>query len=156
MQLFDFKRETLIFISFAFLTKNNVLHMKTVPNDKSVEDFLNAVEKDKKRADSWKIYKMMKASVGEEGIMWGDSIIGFGSRHLKYDSGRELDWFKIGFSPRKQNISLYIMKGFEEYDALLSKLGKHKTGKSCLYINKLEDVDQTILQEIIQKSVADL
>lgn len=75
--------------------------MKTVSNDKSVDDFLNAVEKDKKRADSWEIYKMMKESIGEEGIMWGDSIIGFGSRHLKYESGRELDWFKIGFSPRK-------------------------------------------------------
>ena len=88
--------------------------------------------------------------------MWGDSIIGFGTYHYKYASGREGDWFVTGFSPRKQNLTLYIMSGFDEYDALMKKLGKYKTGKACLYINKLEDVDMAVMRELIQKSVAHL
>ena len=85
--------------------------------------------------------------------MWGDSIVGFGAYHYKYASGREGDWFLTGFSPRKQNLTLYIMSGFEEYNDLLNKLGKYKTGKACLYINKLEDVDLSVLQELVTKSV---
>ena len=85
--------------------------------------------------------------------MWGTSIVGFGSYHYKYASGREGDWFLTGFSPRKQSLTLYIMPGFDRYESLLGNLGKYKTGKSCLYINKLEDVDRTILQEIIKQSV---
>ena len=85
--------------------------------------------------------------------MWGDSIVGFGSYHYKYESGREGDWFVTGFSPRKRNLTLYIMSGFDEYDKLLGKLGKHSIGKSCLYIKKIEDVDVDVLKELVQKSV---
>jgi hypothetical protein len=85
--------------------------------------------------------------------MWGDSIVGFGSYHYKYASGREGDWFVTGFSPRKQNLTLYIMSGFDEYERLLGKLGKHSTGKSCLYIKKIEDVDVDVLTELVKKSV---
>jgi hypothetical protein len=84
--------------------------------------------------------------------MWGDSIVGFGSYHYKYKSGREGDWFLTGFSPRKQSLTLYIMSGFDEYDALLSQLGKFTTGKSCLYIKDLEDVDPGILRELVRQS----
>jgi len=95
----------------------------------------------------------MKEVTGKEPEMWGDSIIGFGSYHYKYASGREGDWFVTGFSPRKQNLTLYIMGGFDNYDVLLGKLGKHKTGKSCLYINKLDDVDMDVLKTLVRASV---
>ncbi len=85
--------------------------------------------------------------------MWGTSIVGFGSYHYKYASGRENEWFLVGFSPRKQNLTLYIMSGFDDYESLLADLGKYKTGKSCLYINKLEDVDLPTLRELVKKSV---
>ncbi len=127
--------------------------LKTQKNDAIVEDFLNSVEPEKKREDSFAIIEMMKQVTGEEAVMWGASIVGFGSYHYKYASGRENDWFLVGFSPRKQNLTLYIMSGFDHYDALLSDLGKYKTGKSCLYINKLEDVDEGVLQELIKQSV---
>ena len=127
--------------------------LKTQPNDQSVEDFLNRVENDTKREDSFTILELMKEETGAEPIMWGDSIIGFGTYHYKYASGREAEWFLTGFSPRKQNLTFYIMSGFEGYDQLLEKLGKHSTGKSCLYIKKLEDVDQDVLRELISKSV---
>lgn len=127
--------------------------LKTQKNDASVEDFLNSVEPEKKREDSFAIIEMMKQVTGEEAVMWGASIVGFGSYHYKYASGRENDWFLVGFSPRKQNLTLYIMSGFDHYDALLSDLGKYKTGKSCLYINKLEDVDEGVLRELIKQSV---
>jgi hypothetical protein len=95
----------------------------------------------------------MKEETGAEPIMWGDSIVGFGTYHYKYASGRDAEWFLTGFSLRKQNLTLYIMSGFEEYDDLLGKLGKHSTGKSCLYVKKLEDVDQDVLRELVSKSV---
>ena len=95
----------------------------------------------------------MRQVTGEEPEMWGDSIVGFGSYHYKYASGREGDWFLVGFSPRKQNLTLYIMSGFDEYDQLLVKLGKHSTGKSCLYIKQIEDVDLDVLKKLVQKSV---
>ena len=127
--------------------------LKTQKNDASVEDFLNSVEPEKKREDCFAIIEMMKQVTGEEAVMWGASIVGFGSYHYKYASGRENDWFLVGFSPRKQNLTLYIMSGFDHYDALLSDLGKYKTGKSCLYLNKLEDVDEGVLRELIKQSV---
>jgi hypothetical protein len=96
----------------------------------------------------------MKQVTGEEARMWGDSIVGFGSYHYKYASGREGDWFLTGFSPRKQAITLYIMAGFEQYDGLLNKLGKYTTGKACLYIKKLEDIDTNTLVELVKQSVA--
>lgn len=128
--------------------------LKTQLNDGSVADFLNGVENEKKRADSFAVLELMKEVVGAEPQMWGTSIIGFGSYRYKYKSGRENDWFLAGFSPRKQSLTLYIMSGFDEYDEIMSRLGKFKTGKSCLYIKKLEDVDTAVLKELVTKSVA--
>ena len=127
--------------------------LKTTPNNASVEDFLNQVEPEQKRQDAFEILRMMKEVTGAEPQMWGPSIVGFGSYRYKYDSGREGDWFLVGFSPRKQNLTLYIMAGFKRYEELLAKLGKHKTGKSCLYLNKLADVDQKVLREMVAASV---
>ena len=127
--------------------------LKTKKNDASVLEFINKVEDEQKRKDCHEIMEMMKEITCEEPKMWGDSIVGFGSYHYKYATGREGDWFLTGFSPRKQNLSLYIMSGFEHYTSLLSNLGKHKTGKSCLYVKRLEDVDRDILKEMITGSV---
>ena len=128
------------------------MSLKTTKNDRSVEEFLNSVEHEKKRADSFAILKLMKDVTGEDPAMWGDSIIGFGTYRYKYASGREGEWFLAGFSPRKQNLTLYIMSGFSEYGPLLEKLGKYKTGKSCLYLNRLEDVDLDVLKELVRLS----
>jgi hypothetical protein len=128
--------------------------LKTQPTDKSVTDFLDGVEDDNKREDSFVILELMKEVTGSEPIMWGDSIIGFGTYHYKYASGRAADWFLTGFSPRVQNLTLYIMSGFDEYDDLLGKLGKHSTGKSCLYVKRLENIDLDVLRELVEKSVA--
>lgn len=128
--------------------------LKTKANDGSVEGFLNSVENTRRREDSFKVLQLMKDVTGEEPQMWGSSIVGFGSYQYKYASGREGEWMVIGFSPRKQSLTLYIMDGFAEYDALLGDLGKHRTGKSCLYINKLDDVDMDVLRDLVQKSVA--
>jgi len=127
--------------------------LKTKRNDGSVVEFLNSVTDENKRQDSFEVLKMMEELTGEEPKMWGTSIIGFGSYHYKYASGREGDWFLVGFSPRKQNITMYIMSGFNQYNDLLGKLGKHSTGKSCLYIKKVEDVDFQVLRELVEKSV---
>ncbi|GMR09391.1 MAG: hypothetical protein BMS9Abin28_0209 [Anaerolineae bacterium] len=127
--------------------------LKTQKNDANVEGFLNRVENEKRRADSFVVLELMKEVTGEEPAMWGTSIVGFGSYHYKYASGREGDWFVVGFSPRKQNMTLYFMDGFDNHNALLGELGKHKSGKSCLYINKLEDVDQAVLKELVRQSV---
>ena len=127
--------------------------LKTKPNDQSVERFLDSVADEKKRDDCYTILDLMKQVTQEEPKMWGDSIVGFGSYHYKYQSGREGDWFLTGFSPRKQNLTLYIMAGFSRYDELLKKLGKFKTGKSCLYIKKVEDIDLQTLAELVRQSV---
>ena len=127
--------------------------LKTKPNDKSVIEFLNNVENKRRREDSFAVLKLMKEVTEEEPLMWGDSIVGFGSYHYKYSSGREADWLQIGFSPRKQSLTIYIMDGFEKYEELLDQLGKHKTGKSCLYINKLDDVSIPVLKDIMTESV---
>jgi hypothetical protein len=133
--------------------KDSMSEPKTKKNDASVEGFLNGVENEKKRQDSYAILELMREVTGEEPAMWGPSIIGFGSYHYKYANGREGDWMITGFSPRKQNLTLYIMPGFDRYESLLEKLGKYKTGKSCLYVNKLEDVDPKVLRELVKKSV---
>lgn len=127
--------------------------LKTKKNDVSVEAFLNGVENERKRSDSFEILRLMAEVTGEEATMWGTSIIGFGSYHYKYASGRDGDFFVTGFAPRKQNLTLYIMGGFDQYDELLGQLGKHKIGKACLYINKLADVDMAVLRELVQRSV---
>lgn len=127
--------------------------LKTAPNEQDVQAFLDRVEDGKKRHDCFTVLQLMQEITGEKPKMWGDSIVGFGSYHYKYASGREGDWFLTGFSPRKQNLSLYIMSGFEKHDALLQKLGKFKLGKSCLYIKRIEDVDFELLRELIRLSV---
>ena len=127
--------------------------LKTKRNKGNVEAFLNSVPDEKKRQDSFTILELMKQVTGAEPEMWGESIIGFGNYRYKYESGREGDWFLTGFSPRKQNLTLYIMSGFDEYDQLLSKLGKHTTGKSCLYIKKMDDVNVDVLKELVKMSV---
>lgn len=127
--------------------------LKTKLNDGSVEDFLNSVEDEQKKRDSIEVLNIMTQITGDDAKMWGSSIIGFGNYHYKYDSGREGDWFITGFSPRKQALTLYIMAGFSRYDELLQKLGKYKTGKSCLYVKKLEDIDLNVLKELISSSV---
>lgn len=126
---------------------------KTQKTVSSVNDFLNSIDDETKRADSKAVLKLMKEVTKEEPKMWGSSIIGFGDVHLKYESGRELDWFKMGFSPRKQNIALYSMDIFEEHPELFEKLGKHKTGKGCLYINKLADINIDVFKEIMETSL---
>ena len=127
--------------------------LKTKPTNKSVDQFLKKVENQTKREDSLKIIELMKEVTKEEPVMWGDSIVGFGSYHYKYASGREGDWFLVGFSPRKQNLTVYLMTGFEKYQEILKNLGKYKTGKSCLYINKLKDINIQSLRELILESV---
>lgn len=128
------------------------MNLKTTKNDQSVEDFLNNIQPEKKQADSFAILKLMQEVTGKEPHMWGDSIIGFGSYRYTYASGHQGEWFLTGFSPRKQNLTVYIMSGFSGYEELLAKLGKHKTSKSCLYINKLEDVDLATLKELVRLS----
>lgn len=127
--------------------------LKTKLNDASVTDFLNKIKNEDQRADSFEILKVMQQVTKQEPKMWGTSIIGFGTVHLKYASGRELDWFTLGFSPRKANLTIYLTGGLESYTDLLAKLGKHKTGGGCLYITKLKDVDTKVLKEIIKQSV---
>ncbi len=127
--------------------------LKTKANKASVEKFLNSVKDEKKKADCFKILELMKKITKDKPVMWGPSIVGFGKYHYKYASGREGDWFLTGFSPRKQNLTLYIMSGFKKYDGLMKKLGKYKTGSSCLYINKLKDVDIKVLKSLITESV---
>lgn len=128
--------------------------MKTKPDkSKSVTEFINQVEKEQKRKDAFEVLEMMKNVTNLEPVMWGDSIIGFGDYHYIYASGREGDWFQIGFSPRKQNLALYIMSGFKQYSELLKHLGKHKKGVSCLYINKLDDIDRNVLRKLMEQSV---
>lgn len=130
------------------MTKN-----KTVPNDQDVMEFLEAIANDHQRSDAIELLKLIKNVVNLEPKMWGDSIVGFGTYHYRYESGREGDMFLTGFSPRKNDLTIYVMTGFENCKDLLQKLGKHKIGKSCLYIKKLQNIDQEILKEIISDSV---
>lgn len=129
---------------------------KTTQNEDSVEDFINAVDDEQKRRDSWDMIALMKKITGSDPRMWGSSLVGFGSYHYQYASGREGDFFLTGFSPRKAAFTVYIMPGFSEYAVLMEQLGPHKTGKSCLYIKNLDVVDRNILERLISKSVADM
>jgi hypothetical protein len=126
--------------------------LKTKENKASVEKFLNSIKDEQKRQDSFKILEMMKKITKEDPKMWGPSIVGFGSYHYKYASGHEGDMCIAGFSPRKEALTIYILPGFEKYDSLMKKLGKYKTGKSCLYIRRLEDIDTKVLTELISES----
>ena len=125
--------------------------LKTKVTKASVDQFLQGIKDEKKREDCYQVLKIMKKVTKSEPKMWGLSIIGFGDHHYVYESGREGDWFVTGFSPRVQNLTLYMMGGFDR--ELLKKLGKYKTGKGCLYINKLADVDLKVLNELIATSV---
>ena len=127
--------------------------LKTQQNDQSVEEFLNQVADEKRRRDSFAIVQLMAEVTGKEPKMWGSSMVGFGSYHYCYASGREGDWPLTAFSPRKQDLTLYIMAGFERYGELLNRLGKHKVGKACLYIKRIEDIDLSTLKELIERSV---
>ena len=129
--------------------------LKTKPTKQKVENFLNSVEDELKRKDCFAVLEMMKKITKEKPVMWGNAIVGFGTYHYKSQrSGQEGDWFITGFSPRKQNLTLYLIAGFKKYPELLKKLGKYKvSGGSCLYIKKLSDVDIKILKELVKESV---
>lgn len=126
--------------------------LKTKPTEGDVNKFIESIEPEK-REDCKKLLKLIGKITNEKPIMWGTSIVGFGTYHFKYKSGREGDWFLSGFSPRKQNLTIYMMAGYEDTDELLTKLGKHKTSVGCLYVKKLADVDIKILEKLIRKSI---
>ncbi len=130
--------------------------LKTKASDASVSAFLQSVDGEQKRRDARDILALMKEVTGKRPRMWGTSIVGFGSYHYKYQSGREGDWPVTGFSPRKQNLTIYIMPGFSRYASLMKKLGKYKTGVSCLYVKKLGDIDREALRQLVARSVADM
>ena len=130
--------------------------LKTKKNAAKVEDYIGAIEDESRRADCFEVAQMMREITDDEGAMWGASIVGFGSYTLKYANGKEADWMCTGFSSRKQALTLYIMAGFTKYDNLMSKLGKFKTGKSCLYVKSLDDIDRGVLKELIDLSVEHL
>ncbi|WP_420431317.1 DUF1801 domain-containing protein [Hyphobacterium sp.] len=129
---------------------------KTKPTEISPEDFLATVEPEKRREQGLQLLQFFKDVTGWSPRMWGPSIIGFGEYHYKYPTGREGDFLATGFSPRKANLSLYIMPGYQNYGHLLDRLGKHKLGRSCLYINKLEDIDMDVLAELVRAGIDDL
>jgi len=127
--------------------------IKTRPTEVTVAEFLDGVKHPVRRADGQAVCEMMERITGEPAVMWGPSIVGFGAYHYRYASGHEGDMCRVGFSPRSANLVLYV-GGFPEYEGMLARLGKHKTSKACLYINKLADVDQAVLEEIVRRSFA--
>ena len=126
---------------------------KTKATKVSVTEFINSIEDRQKRADTKKVAAMMRKTTGKRAKMWGSSIVGYGAYHYKYESGREGDCMIAGFSPRKQALTVYILAGFKRFDTLMGKLGKYKTGKSCLYIKRLSDIDEKVLEKLIGESV---
>jgi hypothetical protein len=128
--------------------------LKTQPYDRNIPEFLSKVENPQKREDCFTLLELMKEETGEEPQYWHSNMVGFGQYHYKYDSGNEGDWFLTGFSPRKQNLTIYIMSGLERYEELMEKLGKYKTGKSCLYVKRLSDIDLDVLRALVQQSVS--
>lgn len=129
---------------------------KTIATNQDVANFLASVEPERRRADGERLLKIFEEVTGYEAKMWGPSIVGFGRYHYKYESGREGDFLATGFSPRKANLSIYILPGYTDFGSILDRLGKHKIGKSCLYLNKLDDVDETVLKELISAGLEDL
>ena len=127
--------------------------LKTQPNDQDVDRFLNSIADAQQRQDCRAIVELMRDVTGAEPKMWGENIVGFGSYHYRYASGREGDWFLSGFSPRKQNLTLYLSYGFDQNSELMLHLGKHKVGKACLYIKRLDDIDRATLRELVRRSV---
>ena len=127
--------------------------LKTRPTASSVDAFIDNLDDEHRRADCRAVAPLMAEITGAEGVMWGSSIVGFGSYHYRYASGREGDFLEVGFSPRKRALTIYVMAGFAEYQDLLARLGKHSTGKSCLYVKRLADVDLDVLREMLIRSV---
>lgn len=127
--------------------------VKTRQTEADVDAFLQSVSNERRRSDAQTVKTLMERITGCEPRMWGPSIVGFGAYHYRYESGREGDWFLTGFSPRKQALTLYIMPGFTRYDGLMKRLGKYTTGKSCLYVKSLADVDMKVLEELVARSV---
>jgi len=130
--------------------------LKTQPTRASVTEFLAGIDDRQQRADAKKVAAMMRRATGKRAKMWGASIVGYGSYHYKYASGRDGDFLITGFSPRKQALTVYIMPGFSSFKKLMEKLGKYKTGKSCLYIKRLSDVDEKVLEKLIVESVRNM
>ena len=129
---------------------------KTQPTDASVDEFIEAVEHPVRKANTYVVLDMMRRISSEEPVMWGDSLIGFGKYQYKYASGRAGEFFILGLSPRKQNLTLYIMPGYQDYSDYLNRLGKHKTGRCCLYINKLDDIDLSVLEALLTRGWLDM
>jgi len=127
--------------------------LKTKPNNQNVDDFLKKLSDPAKRKNCHRVLDIMKQITQQEPMMWGDSMVGFGNYHYQYTSGREGNWFLTGFSPRKQSLTIYIMSGFDQFEHLMSQLGKYKNSKSCLYVKKLDDIDLGILKELIAESI---
>lgn len=127
---------------------------KTMKNDASVEAFIDALDDERKKNESRVLVALMREVTGEEPAMWGDSIIGFGTYHYRYASGREGDWMLTGFSPRKRAFSIYVMSGFPQHEELMDRLGTYRTGKACLYVKKLDDIDLDVLRDLVRASAA--
>jgi hypothetical protein len=130
--------------------------LKNKQNKASVKAFLKQIDDKQKMQDCFELLDLMQGITDHKAKMWGTSMVGFGSYHYKYKSGHEGDWFITGFSPRKQNLVVYIMPGFSKYQKLMQQLGKYKTGKSCLYVKRLEDINITVLKKIVTRSVKDM
>jgi hypothetical protein len=128
--------------------------LKTRENDGDVISFLNKIENEQRRRDCFELLEFLTEITGEKPKMWGPGIVGFGNYHYKYESGREGDWFLIGFSPRKQNLTIYIMSGFKILEDIMHDLGKYKTGSSCLYVKKLSDIDKGKFKLLVERSNA--
>ena len=124
---------------------------KTRPTGQAVEDFLNSIDHEKRKKDGFEVLEMMTRITGQPATMWGPSIVGFGTYTMTYANGKQADWMRVGFSPRKAKMVLYIMAGFDHVNEQIEGLGKYKTGKGCLYINKLEDIDKDKLESVIAK-----
>ena len=127
--------------------------LKTAPTAASVRGFIDAVDDEERRRDCRKLMQILRRVTNARPKMWGPSIVGYGAYHYKYASGREGDWFVAGFSPRKRDLTIYVMAGFPRFTTLMKKLGKHKTGKSCLYVKRLDDIDLEVLEELLAASV---
>lgn len=129
---------------------------KTQPTSTSIAEFIESLDDERRQSECNQLVELMREESGQEPVLWGPAIIGFGQYHYRYESGREGDFMRVGFSPRKQNLSIYIIPGFKPYQAVLERLGKHKLGKSCLYIKRLENVDISALRELVRQSLADM
>jgi hypothetical protein len=136
------------------LQEDAVAELKTQPTNEDARTFVASIPDEGRRADARMVCDMLARVTGEPPAMWGKAIVGFGRRHLRYDSGRELDWMEIGFSPRKANTAIYLSGGFDTYADLLARLGRHTTGGGCLYLRRVGDVDPAVLEELLSRAVA--